>query len=418
MKVWIVVLALLLLFGLIFREHFESEFPRFSKYVDALADVRQKTGYVLPTCDAGYTLSSNKDSCEKTKSDGTKEKKQPNCPAGTTYAFRETEGNCEPNDTETPSETMIDPDCPVGYTFNRDSGSCEQRNSDGVVFRTSGTCPDGNRVNDVGRCTVYGDGESTSSSGSGSTCPDGYTLAPSNAPFGLAGKCTKSSGTMPCPQGEFMPGGPGDDTSKCVKRLSGNDAVQTSNVPTCPSGQTATPIGCMMVTDAQGTTSYGGRGNRDREVDKPTGGSWSGSLGGGSSGNLIGPTSGGVGARGKKIWGPVFVGLGQSSSEGGDSTKSNTYPGLLGGMMGKQSARIDEVGIVPPSQFGLDLGVLPSSSSLGTDANARFLPFARQPGDTDFSADPYRLAKSYSTKNYSPQPEPVPFLTDFSAFFR
>lgn len=417
MKVWIVVLALLLLFGLIFREHFESEFPRFSKYVDALADVRQKTGYVLPTCDAGYTLSSNKDSCEKTKSDGTKEKKQPNCPAGTTYAFRETEGNCEPNDTETPSETMIDPDCPVGYTFNRDSGSCEQRNSDGVVFRTSGTCPDGNRVNDVGRCTVYGDGESSTESDN-ATCPDGYTVAFVRHSSGsMKEQCEKTS-TPTCPTGYTNVSG------MCTK--SGSASVS----PTCAEG-TLTENGqkCKDVkekTSSSGTTSYGGRGNRDREVDKPTGGSWSGSLGGGSSGNLIGPTSGGVGARGKKIWGPVFVGLGQSSSEGGDSTKSNTYPGLLGGMMGKQSARIDEVGITSTSQpgltssggFGLDLGVLPSSSSLGTDANARFLPFARQPGDTDFSADPYRLAKSYSTKNYSPQPEPVPFLTDFSAFFR
>ena len=64
------------------------------------------------------------------------------------------------------------------------------------------------------------------------------------------------------------------------------------------------------------------------------------------------------------------------------------------------------------------MGAMPSLSSLGTEANARFLPFSRPNADVGFTADPYRLAKGYSTKNYSPQPEPVPFLTDFSAFFK
>jgi hypothetical protein len=152
-------------------------------------------------------------------------------------------------------------------------------------------------------------------------------------------------------------------------------------------------------------------------------------VGGGSSGNLIGSTSGGTttGGVGKNVWGPVFSGIGENAVDnGGDSTRTSTYPELLGGAMGKQSAMVPGVGIVSPSQpglttstgFGLDLGVMPSSASLGTDANARFLPFSRQPGDPDIGSDPYRLASSYSTKNYSPQPEPVPFLTDFSAFFK
>lgn len=105
---------------------------------------------------------------------------------------------------------------------------------------------------------------------------------------------------------------------------------------------------------------------------------------------------------------------------GGDSTKSNVYPELLGGQLGRSSARIDGVGIVPPSQpgFGLDMGTLPSSASLGTDALSRFLPFSRQPGDMDIVPDPYRLAKNFSTKNYSSERDPVPFLTDFSAFYK
>jgi hypothetical protein len=113
------------------------------------------------------------------------------------------------------------------------------------------------------------------------------------------------------------------------------------------------------------------------------------------------------------------VGTGESKAQGtaGDSTKTTQYPELLGGLMGKTSTRIDQVGIVPPSGAGLD-GVLPSSASLGTDANSRFLPYSRQPGDMDIVPDPYRLAKTYSTSSYSPKPEPVPFLADFSAFYK
>ena len=34
----------------------------------------------------------------------------------------------------------------------------------------------------------------------------------------------------------------------------------------------------------------------------------------------------------------------------------------------------------------------------------------------DIIPDPYRVAKTFSTSSYSSKTEPVPFLTDFSAF--
>jgi hypothetical protein len=139
---------------------------------------------------------------------------------------------------------------------------------------------------------------------------------------------------------------------------------------------------------------------------------------GGTSGVQMGPTSGG-GGKGKTVWGPAFSGaaegpVGGSSS---DSTKSTPYPTLLGGMMGKSSTRIDGVGVTSPSGAGLG-DVMPSDASLGTDANARFFPHSRQPGDMDIVSDPYRLAKNFSTSSYSSKPDPVPFLTDFSAFYK
>jgi hypothetical protein len=313
MKVWIAVVALLLLLALVVRERFET-------YEQALKDVGQSSGYITPKCPEGYTMNSEQSSCEKTKPDGTKEVKQPECPSGSGFVKRGNRGVCEPT-AESPQ--------PQPQPQTNDT---EQRRA-------------------------------SSNQTSGRSCPDGYTSD-------ITGQCINNA------TGETLP------------RPSGSE---TTSVP-APS---ETPATTTPVSSTTATTT------------------------GGTSGNLFGPNSGGVGKSGKNVWGPIFTGQDTSRQEtGGDSTKSNKYPDLLGGIMGKQSARIDGVGIIPPSQFGLDLGVLPSSSSLGTDANARFLPFARQPGDTDFSADPYRLAKSYSTKNYSPQAEPVPFLTDFSAFFK
>jgi hypothetical protein len=73
-----------------------------------------------------------------------------------------------------------------------------------------------------------------------------------------------------------------------------------------------------------------------------------------------------------------------------------------------------------PSQNWLLMqsGALPSTASMGSDANSRFFPNSRVPGDQDLIPDPYRLSRNYSTANYSSKTDPVPFLTDFSAFFK
>lgn len=138
---------------------------------------------------------------------------------------------------------------------------------------------------------------------------------------------------------------------------------------------------------------------------------------GGDSGVTYGPTSAPKGGR--NVWGPLFRGTGQGAGpEGGDSTKSNAYPALLGGMGGRAGTMLESVGVVAPSGFGLE-EVMPSETALGSGANARFLPYSRQPGDMDIVPDPYRLAKNFSSSSYSAsKTDPVPFLTDFSAFYR
>ena len=285
---WLAVgLLVLLALAFVVRERFET-------YEEALRDVGQTAGYITPSCPDGFTMNSERTSCEKPKPDGTKETANPTCPSGSRYVKRGSQGQCEKDPSSQPAES-----------------------------------------------------------------------APS-----------------------------GDTPSE--------DAPSTESV--APSGDTASTDSAAPVPGSSGV------------------GTTSGSTTGGTSGVTYGPTSAPSGGR--NVWGPLFKGLGEGPGgpQGGDSTKSNAYPALMGGMGGRSSTRIEGVGIVPPSGVGLESGsggVLPSSAALGTDANSRFLPYSRQPGDMDVVADPYRLASNFSSSSYSAsKTDPVPFLTDFSAFYR
>jgi hypothetical protein len=283
--------------------------------------------------------------------------------------------------------TCSDPD----YEISSDKSVCKKTLENGRIDEKPPVCPAGTQYRfreTEGVCEPTGVA-TPSEETTDPSCPTGFTFNRDDA------QCQRREG------------------ERVIERAAG----------TCATGEVMNTRGrCSKVAGSIPTPVSSGSNTPMTTIPTAT-------VGGGSSGNLIGSTSGGTttGGVGKNVWGPVFSGIGENAVDnGGDSTRTSTYPELLGGAMGKQSAMVPGVGIVSPSQpglttstgFGLDLGVMPSSASLGTDANARFLPFSRQPGDPDIGSDPYRLASSYSTKNYSPQPEPVPFLTDFSAFFK
>jgi hypothetical protein len=147
----------------------------------------------------------------------------------------------------------------------------------------------------------------------------------------------------------------------------------------------------------------------------------SGSTTGGSSTSSLGPTSGTTGASGQRVFGPVFTARGAGGMDGGDSSKTNTYPELMGGRGGAApSTKVDGLGIVSPSKNWLLTtdGSLPSMDSLGASEMSKYFPTSRTPGDMDLIPDPYRLSRNFSTSSYSSKTEPAPFLTDFSAFLK
>lgn len=140
----------------------------------------------------------------------------------------------------------------------------------------------------------------------------------------------------------------------------------------------------------------------------PPGTTTAGAVGGPASGGL------GVGTSDSNIWGPPLTGTGapRNWSEDG-SGGSMAYPTLLGPPR-ESSSLMAGVGVVPSAQPA----TLPPSTSTGSDPMAAFLPFSRQPGDQERIPDPYRVSQSYSASSYSSKNEPVPFLTDFSAFLK
>jgi hypothetical protein len=125
------------------------------------------------------------------------------------------------------------------------------------------------------------------------------------------------------------------------------------------------------------------------------------------------------------VFGPTFTGMGEGDGVSGyDSSKTNQYPELIGGGGSSTSTRTSGAGGAGVGfgfgGIGADFGgaALPTTGGLGSDPNNRFFPTSRTPGDMEIIPDPYRVSQQFQTSSYSFKTEPVPFLTDFSAFYR
>lgn len=227
------------------------------------------------------------------------------------------------------------------------------------------------------------------------TCETGYIISSDNATCSKDG--TNETKSPSCPTGtSFVKRG----TAGVCEPTSPGAAETTSSTP----ASIPTALSSPTLTQSPAVTS-------PIPSSSPA---VTGLTTGGSSTSSRGSTA--TTGSGKGVWGPAFPGFGENGGpSSGDSTKRTEYPTLLGGFMGsKPSSMVPGVGVVSPSTPGL---TLPSSVSLGADANSGFLPYSRQPGDMDVIPDPYRLSKTFSASNYSSkQKEPTPFLADFSAF--
>ncbi len=233
-----------------------------------------------------------------------------------------------------------------------------------------------------------------------STCPSGFR---SDGEMGGFIQCAKEMGEPVCPAGETKT--PVEDLGDgsysggtCEK-----DGVLT-DMAKCPEGSSPrlNPQGKLICMKYE-------------YISKPQ--QSGGTTTGGSSSTSTGPNSGGMTSRSKQVFGPTFTGRGEGDGVvPSDSSKTNEYPELIGGGNAKPSTRVEGAGITNPSRNFE--GSLPTTAGLGADENSKYLPFSRQPGDMELIPDPYRVSQQFSAANYSLKTEPVPFLTDFSAFQR
>jgi hypothetical protein len=156
-------------------------------------------------------------------------------------------------------------------------------------------------------------------------------------------------------------------------------------------GAGSSSSGATGSTGSAGSSSSGATGSTG-STTTTTGGSASG-LGGGD--------------RLKQVFGPLFTGIGEGGTITDDSSSRNRYPELLGGR-----------GNGVPKKNEDEKGAMPTIGGLGGLGSSRFFPFSRVPGDMEKIPDPYRVSQTFTAANYSFKTDPVPFLTDFSAFFK
>ena len=120
-----------------------------------------------------------------------------------------------------------------------------------------------------------------------------------------------------------------------------------------------------------------------------------------------------------KVWGPAYVGMGDNSGLGGLSGP-RVYPVLLGPKP-KESTMVEGAGVIKQSNSSSTAG-LPSGENTGSEENSMYFGTSRMPGgaggsrvpgDKDLFPNPYQ---EFTPSIGSSKTEPVPFLSDFSAF--
>jgi len=122
--------------------------------------------------------------------------------------------------------------------------------------------------------------------------------------------------------------------------------------------------------------------------------------------------------------GPTWGGVG-SSIMTRSAASSQPAPALYGPVgSGARGADTNGFGFGGGSLSGwgysqknsVDTSMLPSGESTGSEPSNAYAVTSRVPGDMDMFPFPYIQSSSYSLANGSMKTDPVPFLTDFSAF--
>jgi hypothetical protein len=207
---------------------------------------------------------------------------------------------------------------------------------------------------------------------------------------------------------------------------SGYDAIRAglgqlaAPTPSCPTGYTlsADKKTCMGPTtgDTKTPTCPTGFTYDNGACTVPSMGGGTGPTTGNSTGGSSVTPGSNSGTNKGNIFGPAYTGMGDNAGGPGGSGGSRDYPTLFGPTP-KPSTMIEGAGIMNPSQNEtlVTSGALPGSAQTGSDPNSRYFGSSRVPGDRDLVPDPYQ---EFTPSTGSSKTEPVPYLSDFSAFAR
>jgi len=120
-------------------------------------------------------------------------------------------------------------------------------------------------------------------------------------------------------------------------------------------------------------------------------------------------------SEGNNVYGPAYTGMGDSYGSGLGGEGERQYPVLIGPKP-KKSTMV-ESGAIMDGSNKTDKSGLPGSGNAGSDENNKYFGTSRlpskSPGDKDLFPNPYQ---EFTPSIGSSKTEPVPFLSDFSAF--
>jgi hypothetical protein len=126
-------------------------------------------------------------------------------------------------------------------------------------------------------------------------------------------------------------------------------------------------------------------------------------------------------SEGNNVYGPAYTGMGDPYENGLGGEGERQYPVLIGPKP-KKSTMV-ESGAIMDGSNKTDTSGLPGSGNAGSDENNKYFGTSRlpakdgtsskTPGDKDLFPNPYQ---EFTPSVGSSKTEPVPFLSDFSAF--
>jgi hypothetical protein len=197
------------------------------------------------------------------------------------------------------------------------------------------------------------------------------------------------------------------DTGNCI------NAAGKSTPGVCPTG-----MNISFTHDNMCVPSPGWAQPPAGPAKLPSGGAGA-QLGAGAGGGLGGGFGGGGGtlltpSSGQNILGPVFAGVGTNGNYNGygDGSTPPSYPYMFGPTP-SPSTLVPGAGMAGPSQAWNVQAGMPSYAQSGSALNSKYFGTSRVPGDQNIVP-----GTQYSTSSGSSKTEPIPFLTDFSAFSR